>query len=385
MNDNLIENNYIIIPNFISYSRAKSLAKQFNIYCAENNVDSDLQVQNCSAKYDFIPFVELLVEKNVEVSQLVGEHVLPTYSYARNYRNGNVLAGHVDKPGCDISLTVNLECDKVWDIWIDTPHGREYVSLNPGDAMLYLGMKAQHGREPFDGKSCTQVFLHYVRSNGPYFRCYFDKDYAKSNDEIKTNSIVSEIDSKISKSPIVDYIRVYEGVFTSEECKTILNEYKNDSGWKTSKVGFNGIEDSDYRKCDILNISDQEVIEKNQSVRLGIDNLIHRKAIGVAQKYVTEFPSCCLRTDSGYDLLRYKTGGFFKQHTDSYLEQPRALAMSINLNDDYKGGSLAFFDEEVTIKGGLGSVIIFPANYMYPHQIMEVTKGTRYAIVTWLS
>lgn len=385
MNNNLIENNYIVIPNFISYSRAKSLAKQFNIYCAENNVDSDLQVQNCSAKYDFIPFVELLVEKNVEVSQLVGEHVLPTYSYARNYRQGNVLAGHVDKPRCDISLTVNLECDNVWDIWIDTPHGREYVSLNPGDAMLYLGMKAQHGREPFDGKSCTQVFLHYVRSNGPYFRYYFDKDYATSNDEIKTNSIVSGIDSKISKSPLVDYIRVYDGVFTSEECKTILNEYKNDSGWETSKVGFNGIEDSDYRKCDILNISHQEVIEKNQSVRLGIDNLIHRKAIGVAQKYVTEFPSCCLRTDSGYDLLRYKTGGFFKEHTDSYLEQPRTLAMSINLNDDYEGGSLAFFNEEVTINGGLGSVIIFPANYMYPHQIMEVTKGTRYAIVTWLS
>lgn len=385
MNNNLIENNYIIIPNFISYSRAKSLAKQFNIYCAENNVESDLQVQNCSAKYDFIPFVELLVEKNVEVSQLVGEHVLPTYSYARNYRHGNVLAGHVDKPRCDISLTVNLECDNVWDIWIDTPHGREYVSLNPGDAMLYLGMKAHHGREPFDGQSCTQVFLHYVRSNGPYFRYYFDKDYAKSNDEIKTNSIISGIDSKISESPLVDYIRVYDGVFTSEECKTILNEYKNDSGWESSKVGYNGIEDNNYRKCDIMNISHQDIIEKNKSVRRSIDDLIHRKAIGAVQKYVMEFPSCCLKSDSGYDLLRYNTGGFFKQHTDSYLEQPRTLAMSINLNDDYEGGSLAFFNEEVTINGGLGSVIIFPANYMYPHQIMEVTKGTRYAIVTWLT
>ena len=59
-------------------------------------------------KYDFKPFIELLVEKNQHVCDLIGKSVLPT-SYARQYKNGNVLVGHVDKPQCEISLTINLE------------------------------------------------------------------------------------------------------------------------------------------------------------------------------------------------------------------------------------------------------------------------------------
>ena len=49
--------------------------------------------------------------------------------------------------------------------------------------------------------------------------------------------------------------------------------------------------------------------------------------------------------------------------------------MSINLNDDYEGGSIAFFNK-VQIRAGAGSVILFPANFMYPHQIMDVTENT---------
>ena len=385
MNTQLLENNYIIIQSLIQPSRAKSLAEQFNTYCAEHHLKGDEQVENCYAKYNFVPFVELLVEQNAIISMLVEENVLPTYSYARSYRHGNVLTGHIDKSQCEISLTVNLECDNVWDIWIETPHGREYVSLNPGDAMLYLGMEGKHGREPFNGESCTQVFLHYVRSNGPYFRNLFDNEYI--DDKVKTNTNSYNIDSEIvktSKSSIVDYIKVYDNIFTPEECKTILDEYKNSDDWKFTKVGSEGMEDNDYRNCESIDISYRDIIEKNQSVRKNIDEIIHKKSIGVAQKYITEFPLCCLKSDSGYNLLRYNTGGFYKEHTDSYLEEPRTLAMSINLNDDYEGGSMAFFNEEVTIRGGLGSIIMFPANFMYPHQIMEVTKGTRYAIVTWL-
>lgn len=182
---------------------------------------------------------------------------------------------------------------------------------------------------------------------------------------------------------LVDYIKVYDSIFTPEECKTILDEYKNSDEWKYTKVGSQGVEDKNYRNCESIDISYQDIIEKNQSVRKNIDELIHKKTIGVSQKYHRNFPFCSLTTDSGYNLLRYKTGGFYKEHTDSGSSF-RTVAMSINLNDDYEGGNMVFFNEEVTISCGLGSVIIFPANFMYPHQIMEVTKGIRYSIVTWL-
>ncbi len=32
-----------------------------------------------------------------------------------------------------------------------------------------------------------------------------------------------------------------------------------------------------------------------------------------------------------------------------------------------------------------GDMIIFPSNFLYPHQVMPVTKGERYSIVSWLT
>ena len=31
-----------------------------------------------------------------------------------------------------------------------------------------------------------------------------------------------------------------------------------------------------------------------------------------------------------------------------------------------------------------GSIVFFPSNFMYPHGIEPITKGTRYSIVSWL-
>ena len=62
--------------------------------------------------------------------------------------------------------------------------------------------------------------------------------------------------------------------------------------------------------------------------------------------------------------------------------------MIINLNDDYEGGDLIFTgqkNEEIKrLKLGKRSVVFFPSNFMYPHRIEPITKGTRYSIVAWL-
>lgn len=385
MNQKLIENNYIVVPNFISSSRAKELSKDFKEYSDRYELKDDSQVSGCQAKYDYIPFVELLVEKTNIVTQLVGESVLPTYSYARIYKNGNYLTGHVDKPHCEISLTINLECDKVWDIWIESPDGkRNTVSLQPGDAMVYFGITAQHGREVFDGNTCTQVFLHYVRTKGPYFECYFDKDHRYKNDIVKVETTPIINATPKSESPLSQYIKVYENILSVDECNLIINEYKNSEEWNGARTG-QGVENKDVRNCDIISISIPCIKEVNPDIREKIDSILYEKVNYAAQKYVGEFSTCFLKSDSGYDLLRYETGGYYEQHTDSFKEQMRTISMSINLNDDYDGGNMAFFDREIQIRGGTGSAIIFPSNFMYPHEIMPIERGTRYSIVTWLT
>ena len=51
-------------------------------------------------------------------------------------------------------------------------------------------------------------------------------------------------------------------------------------------------------------------------------------------------------------------------------------------NDNYKGGKLIFFgDKEIDLKAG--DLVIFPSNFLYPHQITPITEGIRYSYVSW--
>lgn len=147
MNDKLTANKYIVVRNFIPSDRAIDLGIEFGDYCREENVKGDHQAPFSSSVYNYISFLELLCEKTPEVSKLIGETTLPTYTYARVYRNGDVLEKHIDRPECEVSLTVNLGGSEEWDIWIESGEGGEKevpISLKPGDALIYLGSEAHH-------------------------------------------------------------------------------------------------------------------------------------------------------------------------------------------------------------------------------------------------
>jgi predicted 2-oxoglutarate/Fe(II)-dependent dioxygenase YbiX len=52
------------------------------------------------------------------------------------------------------------------------------------------------------------------------------------------------------------------------------------------------------------------------------------------------------------------------------------------LNDDYEGGELMMFgDQRVHLPAG--SVVVFPSNFMFPHEVKPVKSGTRYSYVSW--
>lgn len=175
MKQEIVANNYLRIPEFISRSEALVLANDFKGY-AISNCQGDSQAPNSHAEYNYMPFVRLLVKKVPEVSFIFGEDVLPTYAYARVYKNGSVLERHRDRPACEVSLTVNLSKSHDWPIYFQRPDGSEnFIELNPGDAVLYMGCIADHWRGQFIGDEYTQVFMHYVRSYGENAWAYFDK------------------------------------------------------------------------------------------------------------------------------------------------------------------------------------------------------------------
>lgn len=180
-----------------------------------------------------------------------------------------------------------------------------------------------------------------------------------------------------------DYIVIIKNALTYPLCDAILDEFKDSNEWEDTLIGNISQIDKKIRNCQSIGISYQSNIEKNKKVRLKLDKYIFLSAAKCIQEYNNKFLHCKIEEDSGYDLLKYPEGCFYTEHTDSFKARPRAVSCSFILNDGFEGGEFAFFDRELKYKLEKGDAIMFPSNFMYPHEVMPVTKGTRYSIVTW--
>ena len=179
-----------------------------------------------------------------------------------------------------------------------------------------------------------------------------------------------------------NYIYVVKNALSNEVCDEILNEFVNGNEWEDTIVG-SGAVNKNIRNCQTIVISYPHVIKKNKDVRHKLDNAIFDGASKCIQEYNTKFPHCKIEEDSGYELLKYPKGCFYIEHTDSFKARPRAVSCSFILNDNFEGGEFAFFSRNLKYKLEKGNALLFPSNFMYPHEVMPVTKGTRYSIITW--
>ena len=145
---------------------------------------SDKQVPNTYSHYADMVMETLMMKVLPKMKEETGLELIPTYSYARLYKTGDILKRHKDRPSCEISTTLNLG-GAPWPIFIDgtgsdnvvdeyknihkpgAPKGIK-VDLNPGDMLIYSGCELEHWREPFEGDLCGQVFLHYNHADGRF-------------------------------------------------------------------------------------------------------------------------------------------------------------------------------------------------------------------------
>jgi len=190
---------YQVIKNAVSYELANFLYNYFMLkrdavkFMYENNIHSqtsilgtwsDQQVPNTYSMYGDFAMETLMMKVMPVMKKETGLELVPTYSYARIYKRGDILKRHKDRPSCEISTTLNLGGDP-WPIFIDptgsdnvideyknihkpnAPRG-ERVDLEIGDMLVYSGCELEHWREPFEGDNCGQVFLHYNNRNGQF-------------------------------------------------------------------------------------------------------------------------------------------------------------------------------------------------------------------------
>ena len=178
-------------------------------------------------------------------------------------------------------------------------------------------------------------------------------------------------------SNLQDYIKVVPDAIPKELCDAIISEYRDCASWQEAEIELEI--NKDVRNCRRISLSTQEPV-----LRKELDSGIFNCVTNLVSFYQNQFPHWHSRSDTGYELLEYQTGGFYKTHIDSFEGATRSLSCSFLLNDNFEGGEFSFFDRTLNYKIDKGSAILFPSNFMYPHEILPVISGTRYSIITWL-
>lgn len=181
------------------------------------------------------------------------------------------------------------------------------------------------------------------------------------------------------------YLRVYKGYYTQKTCGEILT----------------AIQESEWQQHEYYNANSKlrETHDQDLSVTYGNAPCIQSfndSLWGVVNTYLNKDMNHLGEWWGGWTgysyarFNRYIPGKYMKLHCDHIYELFEGARRGIPiltilgaLNDDYTGGELYFWkDQAIELKAG--DVMVFPSNFLYPHEVKEVLTGIRYSYVSWV-
>jgi predicted 2-oxoglutarate/Fe(II)-dependent dioxygenase YbiX len=180
---------------------------------------------------------------------------------------------------------------------------------------------------------------------------------------------------------IQDYILEIRKFFPSSLCEKIISYYDDNNLVDATTVG--GM-NKEVRNCISKNI-----LQPKSFGQKIVQNIVEEKLWQAMDVYKEKFPYSNISKFSTIDFLKYEHNTYkagYKFHTDMGATVPlRQLSISVCLNNDFEGGEFVFDfpKNKVQFPQNIGDTIIFPSNFMYPHQVNQITKGTRYALIGW--
>lgn len=184
---------------------------------------------------------------------------------------------------------------------------------------------------------------------------------------------------------VADYILV-TNVIPRQVCQDILQEIKGNE-WSThSWYTYAG---NNYH-------SEQEKELDTQPTTQALQDRLAPYILQAMQEYMIKFGNqkdekirSFVKTFTPIRFNRYLPGTMMREHYDHihsiFDGQHKGIPILTilgALNDGYEGGELVFFGHH-EIKFQAGDIMIFPSNFMYPHEVKELKKGERYTFVGW--
>ena len=185
---------------------------------------------------------------------------------------------------------------------------------------------------------------------------------------------------------IKNLVKVYDEAISQSDVNKIIMYCKTVEEFQKGKIGNDeGVENTNIRKVLL-----HEVVPVKKSMTMAfIHNFLKTTFFQHFFRYKQE-TGCTLNMSflNEMSILKYEPGHFFRPHFDAGTSPIRNVSFILMLNNDYEGGELSFFDpdcktNEYTVDVKPGRLIVWPSYWMFPHGVKPVTKGIRYAIVSW--
>jgi hypothetical protein len=161
-----------------------------------------------------------------------------------------------------------------------------------------------------------------------------------------------------------DNILYIKDVLSKQEHQSLLDYVKKSESWKEQPWEAMTIESNNLSKENI------EILKK-------IFELVYKKSTDVYGVGINPFKNESLH------LVKFVKGFYLIPHTDTLSDESNHIASVYYINDDYAGGEINFPSHDLKIKPEANSLIIFPGNENYLHEVLEIVDKPRYSSAMW--
>jgi hypothetical protein len=158
----------------------------------------------------------------------------------------------------------------------------------------------------------------------------------------------------------VNNIQIMENVLSKEEHEQLLDYVQGVDSWETQPWGVKFVSSQNISK-EILGILER------------VFKIAHKKCISAYGVELNQFEKRQI------PLIRFEKGYSMNEHADTTGD----FAALYYINDDYEGGEINFMDHSLKIKPKANSLITFPSNSDYWHEVLENTGKERYSSTLW--
>jgi len=182
---------------------------------------------------------------------------------------------------------------------------------------------------------------------------------------------------------ITSYIKHFPNALNKSTAQLVVDHYYKNAPWRKSSFATNtGLSPASSKKV----LMNEYWIKKGDMYYDDLKKSFRHMVIEYCKIHSKIIPE----RFTDFRLNHYSEGGFMKNHIDNIHHShgqkfgyPHITALMF-LNDNYEGGEIVLCDGVYEPQKKQGSGIVFPSNFMFPHEVKKVIKGHRYSLMTWI-